>query len=228
MKTLCFILALCFLVGRADAYVAHARGHQVHREHGHHHHHGHHEDDYALKFSVHQKNYSLTIVFEMYSHGHPFGTVEKSASRYLKKPFCDIYDIYDEKGHWCASGYSRYVTTGFFRPWGAEFDVYDKHGGLIGVIDGQLVTTEAAKYSIYNARGDRVGIAYMDIGNGGFSIVHPERESDILVHLIRNFVKNEIDHWDVVIYDAEAIDPAIIKVFAAFALDYQAYFKADH
>jgi hypothetical protein len=40
-------------------------------------------------------------------------------------------------------------------------------------------------------------------------------------------VKDQVDHWDVVVYDTDAIDPAIIKVFASFAVDYQGYFKAD-
>jgi hypothetical protein len=46
----------------------------------------------------------------------------------------------------------RIFCLGLFRAWGAEFDVYDKQGNIIGVIDGQVATTESAKYSIYNAK----------------------------------------------------------------------------
>ena len=58
-------------------------------------------------------------------------------------------------------------------------------------------------------------------------MVHPEKTSQIFARLTRNFVRDQIDHWDVVVYDVEAIDPSIIKVLAAFAIDYQEYFKID-
>lgn len=63
--------------------------------------------------------------------------------------------------------------------------------------------------------------------NAGIAIVHPEKENHIFARLTRNFVRDQVDHWDVVVYDTDQIDPAIIKVFAAFAVDYQEYFKAD-
>lgn len=223
MRTCCIFLALCLStwMGRADCDSHH------HRDHGHHEH-GHDEYEPVDKFSVHQMNYQYSTVFEMSFHGKPHGAVEKIATRWFKnKPFSDTYYVYDKNGEWCATAYSRYLTFGFFYPSLAEFDIYAKDGSLIGVIDGQVGTSESAKYSIYNAKGDRVAIAYYDLTKTGLSIVHPEKTDQILVHLKRNFVKNQIDYWDVVVYDANAIDPAIVKVFAAFAVDYQAYFKAD-
>lgn len=215
MKTCCIFLALCFatLMGRVECNQSH--------------HHGHHEHEHAYKFSVHQKDYRFSTVFEMDAEGRPHGSVVKSASRWFNKPFSDAYDVYDKNGDWCATGISRYLTFGFFKPSLAEFDVYSTDGSIIGVIDGQVMTSESAKYSIYNAKGDRVAIAYLDLTNAGFAIVHPEKSNHIFARLTRNFVSDQVDHWDVVVYDVDAVDPMIIKVFAAFAVDYQKYFKAD-
>ncbi len=180
----------------------------------------------TLSFSVHQKDYKLSTVFELDADGKPYGSVIKSSLRFLK-PLRDSYDVYDENGTWYATGIGRIFCTGLFKPWGAEFDVYDTRGNRIGVIDGQVVTTESAKYSIYNANGDRVAIAYLDLSNAGIAIVHPEKTTKIYARLTRKFVQSQIDHWEVNIYDTEIIDPRIIKVFSAFAVDYQEYFKAD-
>ena len=160
----------------------------------------------------------------MVSHGTPHGSVVKSK---LRLPLRDSYDVYDKHGEWIATGNSRILCLGLFRPWAAEFDVYDTAGNVIGVIDGQVVTAESAKYSIYGKNGDKVGIAYMELENAGIAIVHPEKTNHIIARLTRNFVRDQVDHWDVAVYDADAIDPAIIKVFAGFAVDYQEYFKAD-
>ncbi len=216
MKSCCIFLALCFaiLVGRAECDIEHHR-----------HHHGHHDHN-TYKFSIHQKSYRFSTVFEVYSHGNPHGRVEKSKLRPFW-PLRDSYDVYNKDGEWIATGISRIFCLGLFRAWGAEFDIYDTAGNVIGVIDGQVVTSESAKYSIYDKHGARVGIAYMEQENAGIAIVHPERTNHIIARLTRKFVRDEVDHWDVAIYDTDAIDPAIIKVFAGFAVDYQAYFKAD-
>lgn len=215
MKFWTIFLALGF------AWLGQVEGESHH--HGHSHHHEHHNE---YKFSIHQKDYRFSTVFEMDAHGKPHGSVVKSSLRWLK-PIRDSYDVYDKDGEWCASGIGKIFSLGFFRPSQAKFDVYSKEGSWIGAIYGDLITTESAKYSIYNAKGDRVAIAYLDLTNAGIAVVHPEKTSQIFARLTRNFVRDQIDHWDVVVYDVEAIDPSIIKVLAAFAVDYQEYFKVD-
>lgn len=175
-----------------------------------------------FKFSVHQKDYRFSTVFEIDSKGKPLGTVVKSVFRVRTN-----YDVYDEYGQWQATGISRLLCLGIFRPWGAEIDVYDTKGEVIGLIDGQVATAQAAKYSFYNSRGDCVGVAYMDLSGAGFSILDPQKEKHVLARLTRNFVRDQIDYWDIVLYDVEEIDPALIKVFAAFAVDKQEFFKVD-
>lgn len=187
---------------------------------------GNHPDKH--EFNVYQKDYRFSTTFEIESKGHAQGTVSKNIFRWLK-PLRDSYEVYDENGNYQACGIGRIFCLGFFRPWGAEFDVYDPEGNLIGVIDGQVVTTEPAKFSIYNAKGDRVGIAYMDLKNAGFSIFHPEKSSMILAYLRRNFVQDVTDNWTVTVNDDSGmIDPRILKVFTAFAVDKQGFFKEDN
>ncbi|MFS8564503.1 MAG: hypothetical protein LVR00_09505 [Rhabdochlamydiaceae bacterium] len=62
----------------------------------------------------------------------------------------------------------------------------------------------------------------------GFTILDPENETRVIARLTRNFVQEQVDSWDVVVYDVHAINPALIKVFAAFAVDKQKYFKEDN
>jgi uncharacterized protein YxjI len=184
-----------------------------------------HPDKHEL--TVYQKDYRFSTVFEMESKGHAQGSAVKSVWRWFK-PLRDTYDIYDEEGVWQATGIGRIWCSGFFRPWGAEFDVYDVKGKRIGVIDGQVFTTESAKFSFYNAEGKHVGTAYMDLKNAGFSILHPEKSSMILAYLRRNFVQDQTDHWTITINDETGmIDPRVLKVFTAFAVDKQGFFKED-
>ncbi len=187
-----------------------------------------HHDTY--KFSVHQKDYRFSTVFEMDAQGKPHGSVVKSSLRWLK-PLRNTYDIYDEAGEWQATGISRMLCLGViprWSAWAAEFDVYNNKGEVIGVIDGQAFTTESAKFSIFNDKRERVAYVYLDLSSSGFVFVHPERKNYIIARLTRNFVRDQIDHWDAVVYDVNAIDPAVFKVFAAFAVDYQEHFKADN
>jgi hypothetical protein len=80
MRRYCIFLALCLAtwIGRADC----------NSRHHHHHDHGHHEHghDHAYKFSIHQKSYRFSTVFEMDSHGNPHGSVVKSSLRWFKTP----------------------------------------------------------------------------------------------------------------------------------------------
>lgn len=209
MKKYCIFLALCFAIwmGRAECSPDH------------HHHH-----DHAYKFSVHQISYRFSTCFEMLSHGKPHGSVVKSSLRWLK-PLRDSYEVYDEAGEWCATGISSIISFGLFRPWGASFDIYGREGNIIGYINGQFFTTESAKYDIYNAKGNCVAIAYFDAPNAGFVIVHPEKTTHLIARLTWNAAKDQADHLDAAVYDTEAVHPAIIKIFAAWAKDYQSYFR---
>jgi hypothetical protein len=209
MKKVLF-LGLCFSAFCASSY---AEDH-------------HHEKSY--KFSIHQKDYRFCTDFEMDTHGKPFGLARKSVMRWLK-PVRNTYDIYNADGDYQGVGIGHIACLGFFKrwSWGAEFTVWDKTGAKVGVIDGQFWSTEPARFKISNAKGDCIAYAYLDRSDAGFTIVHPQKDTHIYGRFTRNFVQDQIDSWDAVVYDPDAVDELIVKVFAAFAVDTQEYFKAD-
>ena len=120
MKFLTIFLAIGFAgLGQIEGE---GRGH-------HHHHHQEHHNEH--KFSIHQKDYRFSTVFEMDAQGKPHGSVVKSSLRWLKL-LRDSYDVYDKDGEWCASGIGKIVSWGFFYPSQAKFEVYSKEGNWIG------------------------------------------------------------------------------------------------
>jgi hypothetical protein len=193
--------------------------------HDHHHdHHDHHDDHHdALTFEVHQRDYTLSTVFELISGHDYYGTIVKSIFHTRHH-----YDLYNVMGIYEGQGICRFLNPmSVFGPWAKEIDVWGADDSYLGLIDGDVITGAGAKYSIYNFEGERVGIAYLDYANSGFTMVHPINEQHIIAHFRREFVSGEIDHWHVKIFDRDTIDLRIIKVFSAFAVDYQEYFKED-
>ena len=177
----------------------------------------------GFTFDVRQRDYLLSTVFE-------FNGKEQFLGSIVKEPFHlrTQYDLYSETGVFQGMGICRILTLGAIYAWGTEIDVYDERGGKVGVIDGQAVTGAAAKFSIYDGKGAHVGIAYLDLNAGAFTLVDPANEKRPLASYRRNFVKDIVDHWDVKVYDACAIDLRLIKIFAGFAIDTQEYFKKDN
>lgn len=178
--------------------------------------------DTILAFEVRQQSYQFSTIFDLTSNKGLLGTVVKSSFRIRTN-----YDVYDAFGIYEGVGVCRILTLGSFYKWGTEIDVYDKDGYYAGMVDGQAVTGASAKFSIYDAQGIRVGIAYLDLSNSAFTIVDPNNEQRHIAGLKRNFIENVVDHWSVKVYDPTAIDLRIIKIFAAFAVDSQASFKPD-
>jgi hypothetical protein len=196
---------------------SHEEHHQHNLQHSHQHNHQHH-----LNFEIHKQNYTFSTYFDCFGDGRFYGTIYKSSFHLTTH-----YDLYSDHGDYEGQGVCRLLTLGAIYDWGREIDLYDKHGDYIGMIDGQLVTESKAKFSIYDGAGTRVGIAYLDNGSSSFSIIDPNNEFHYLAILKRHFVDDAIDHWNVTVYEKEAIDLRIIKVFAAFAVDSQGSFKED-
>ncbi len=175
----------------------------------------------VFAFDVHQRNYLLSTVFELHSKERFLGSIVKESLNVRTQ-----YDLYNEAGTLQGAGVCRLLTLGVVFSWACEIDVYDQNKELVGVIDGQVATSAAAKFSIYDAAGTRVGIAYLDRTNAAFTIVDPVNELRHLASFRRNFVQNIVDHWDVKVY-SDAVDIRLIKVFAGFAIDSQDHFKKD-
>lgn len=179
-------------------------------------------DHQANKYRITKNDYTFSTVFELGSDHYSLGSIVKSVFHLTTH-----YDLYDNRGNFQAQGIYRLLTLGAFYSWGVEIDVYDAIGNKIGYIDGQVVTTEPAKFSIYDGANNRVGIAYLEKNRAAFSIVHPDNTSHILARLSRNFILDTVDYWDVAVYEPDLISPTTVQIFAAFAVDSQNSFKED-
>jgi hypothetical protein len=180
----------------------------------------------TIEFAIHEKEYRFSNYFDLASKDNaPQGLVIKT--HFAKLNLRPHYDLYDRSGQWRARGVCRLLCLGVFYSWATEIDVYDTEGKTIGVIDGQVMTTTSARFSIYDGNSFLKGIAYMDRLNMGFTILDPNNEMHILARFQRIFVRDVPDHWECQVYEPDAIDLSIIKIFAAFAVDHQEYFRID-
>jgi hypothetical protein len=183
-----------------------------------------------VSFTIREREYLFSNYFEFAADKQPMGLVIKKRYAYLH--LTNNYDLYTTKGDWQARGVSRLFCLGALYSWATEIDVYDTNGVRIGLIDGQAVTTAAARFSIYeyDSEGNSTlkAIAFMDDERRSFSIVHPENDKQFVASLQRVFLPNLRDHWECNAFDADLLDIRILKVFSAFAVDHQEFFRADN
>jgi hypothetical protein len=178
--------------------------------------------DHINHYRVTRSNYVFSTTFDMSADHRSIGSVVKS-----KFHLTSQYDSYDSFGTYEGTGICSLFCLGVIFTRGAEIYIYDAMGHYEGIIDGQFASLEPAKFSFYDAKGQRVAIAYLDNNRMGFSLVDPENSNLILARLTRNFVVDAIDNWDVVIYHPDRIPARMVKTFASFACDWQNNFKPD-
>lgn len=176
----------------------------------------------ALNFRVTRSDYTFSSVFDMANEKKNLGSVVKSVFHITTH-----YDSYDRFGLYEGRGICRMVTLGLIYNWATEIDIYHTHGNKIGMIDGQVVSSEPAKFSFYDADDNRICIAYLDQNCMGFVLVDPENSSFVLARLTRNFILDTIDNWDISLYHPDRLPLKFVKIFAAFACDTQDSFKPD-
>lgn len=163
--------------------------------------------------SVYEKIYPLATFFTIESDDTYRGSVKKSVFR-LRANF----DLSNSDG-WQASGIKRVLSLGSVYPWATEVDIYDTRWETLGMIDGQVVSTAAARFSIYDLNGELRGIAYLDHSLNSYSIVYPNSEAFPIAEMHRHQEVNGISWWDVTVYDEAQIDPRIVRIFAAMVSD---------
>lgn len=176
----------------------------------------------AVSYRVTRSDYTFSTVFDMAHDKQPIGSIVKTVFSIRTH-----YALYNPFGLYEGEAICRFFCMGLFYTWATEIDVYDMEGDKIGMIDGQVVTSEPAKFSFYDANEERVAIGYLDQNCMGFSLVDPDRPNCVLARLTRNFIQDTLDNWDVVIYYPEKIPPKLVQVFAAFVCDTQHKFKPD-
>lgn len=175
-----------------------------------------------IRYRVTRSDYILSTEFNMSNERYSLGKVVKSVFHITTH-----YQAYDRFGMYEGQGICRFFCLGSFYTWGTEIDVYDVNGEKVGMIDGQALSSEPAKFSFYGAMGQRVAIGYLDQNCMGFTLVDPENSAFVLASLTRNFKADTPDDWDVVIYDPERMPARLVKIFAAFVCDTQNKFKPD-
>lgn len=176
----------------------------------------------TLNYRVTRSDYTFSTIFDMANEKNNLGSVVKSVFH-----IATHYDSYDRFGLFEGQGICRMVTLGIFYAWATEIDIYNTYGNRIGMIDGQVVSSEPAKFSFYDAEGNRLCIAYLDQNCMGFVLVDPENSAFVLARLTRNFILDTVDSWDISLYHPELLPPKFLKIFAAFACDSQDHFKPD-
>lgn len=174
----------------------------------------------SLSYTISESQYLWSTYFEMQGKEGYFGRVVKNHYNIRT-----VYDLYDPMNHFEAQGVCQVLSLGALYPWAKDIDVYGAQGEQIGFIDGQLLTTAAAKYGIYNAWGTLVANAYLDAQSSGFTIMTPDERT--IARFKRNYIQDDLDYWNIDIYDSNIVDLRILKVLAGFAIDFQEFFKED-
>ena len=167
------------------------------------------------RFTVIKNPYLLSTYFEMIGKKDYEGRAIKETLKIHTE-----YDLYDAYGDYEGQGVCRIMSLGFLFACAREIDVYDACQAKIGMIDGKVFTTARERYDIYDAQDRLIGIAYNNRDASSFSIVDPTRNE----RLIGNIKRKILDEWQVTLYDCETIDMRILKIFAAFIVDYQEHF----
>lgn len=169
----------------------------------------------SVKYTVSEHPYTFSTYYEMHGEEGYVGRVIKKA---LSVRTC--YALYNAEGYYEAEGVCS-IGLGSLYPWAREINLYDAQGAPIGFIDGKFLTAAAAKYLIYNKEGNLVACAYLDRKIAGFNVVDSSEVERPLAFLKRRFSEGD---WNVVVYSPEALDLRLVKIFSAFAVDYQEYF----
>lgn len=177
----------------------------------------------TINYHVTRNDYAFSTFFDLASENTNFGTIVKS-----KFHIRTHYDIYDPSGFYEGQGICRIFTLGLFYTWATEIDIYDSSGNKVGMIDGQVISSEQAKFSIYDQDSNRICIAYLDQHCMNFELIDSSSGISVIARLSRNFIPDALDNWNVSLYRPDLLPPLYLKIFAAFACDTQDKFRHDH
>lgn len=184
-------------------------------------------ESHPYEFEIRRDPYRFATYFQISSKDTYIGSVKKSAFRLRRN-----YDLSDKNG-WQATGIVRILTLGTLFSWASEIDVYDTRGVKFGMIDGQVMTTENAKFSLYEYDDEgnytHIGTAFLDGDFDSFTILSPEGTPHPIAKLERcsTSVGKKVDYWKTQVYHPESIDDRLIRIFSAFIMDHQDDFQGS-
>jgi hypothetical protein len=171
-------------------------------------------------YTITEHPYRFSTYFEMNGKESYEGKVIKDAIAVRT-----VYDLYDQNGDYVAQGICRILSLGTICSWARMVDLYDEVGNTIGLFEGRTLTTSKASYNFYDGSGAYVACAYLNLDCSAFMIEDAKKRTIAIMK--RQFVTGAIDHWDITIYDDQKVDIRLMKLFSAFAIDHQKYFKPD-
>lgn len=174
----------------------------------------------GYSLSIYEKKYPLATYFTIESDNTYRGSVKKSVFRVRTN-----YDLSNADG-WQATGIKRLLSLGSVYPWATEVDIYNTIGEFIGMIDGQVVSTAAACFSIYDLNDTLAGIAFLDYSLNSYSIVYPDSEAFPIAEFHHHHEVDGMDWWEVTVYDEAQIDQRVIRIFASMVGDIHPEIKA--
>jgi hypothetical protein len=179
-------------------------------------------EDHPYEFDIRTDPYAFATYFQIDSINTYIGTVKKSSFELRTN-----YDLSDENG-WQATGIKNVFNLGTLYAWASEITVYDARNVKIAMIDGQVTTTENAKFSLYeyDEEGDYtlIGVAYLDNDFDSFTILDTELQPIAKLERYSVSIEGAVDYWHVSVSHPEKIDDRLFRIFAAFVIDNQDYF----
>ncbi len=177
------------------------------------------------EFVISQNDYRLSTLFSIDSGDTYSGQVKKSRIR----PWAS-YDLSNADG-WQASAQYKWTNTSWiFGQSMMEMWVYDTDGYAFALIDGQMVTTTPARYTVTTYEGGEeqtVAVINLNDARDAFTFYFPEDETRRIAEMRRVIIADARDHWTVRVLHPERIDDRIIRLFAAWAIDNQSTFLMD-
>ena len=168
------------------------------------------------EFETTRKDWAFSTTFELDSHARTYGTVEKNTFHVRTN-----YDLYDDLGDYKAKAIIRFFCLGLFWTWATEIDVYDENNKYVGFIDGEIFTTEAAKFAFYDSDGQHVATAYLDDEGSSFSIVPAINEHLTIADINLMPTEHLPASWKTEVHIPFEIDIRLILIFSTFVVDRQ-------
>lgn len=178
------------------------------------------------EFTITQQDYRFSTLFEIDSLNTYEGQVKKSALRLWKS-----YNLSDANG-WQATGQYKWTNASWVMGEAMmEMWITDTKGDVIALIDGQRGHLTSAKFSIYaydeEFNNECVAVAYLDNACEAFTFYYPGDETRRIAKMRRVTVADARDYWKVQVFHPELIDDRVVRIFAAWAVDSQSYFRID-
>jgi hypothetical protein len=176
-------------------------------------------------FSIEKKEYDNDTQFEILSDDVDPGIISKISS-YTRVG----YELYGLNG-WEATGITRALSFGSLFIWAKEVDIYDKDENdewqWIGMVEGWLFPSGMSKYDLCNEKNECIATAWLDNECSSYTLYAPESSTRFLGSFRRQFIDDICDSWDATIYEPEAFNPKLLRIFSAFICDTQDLFKRD-